>query len=417
VWSTRNALIGPYPSTYKDILGSLAVNAMLVHGGGELITPQITIDFLTLDDNNANIGDGTPHYTQINTGFTAHNMDAPPLIFLDFTYPEGKPAFIDPAGGEQFTVVVSAHASPPQPGTGVLYIDPEGDGTFASFPMSQISDNHYSAVFPAIPCGNVVNWYVSAQTTSAVTMSDPIDAPSRSFSTMSAISTTVAFGDDFQTDKGWTKVNNQFNTMAWKRGVPVGPAPVPTADFDGSGNCWFTNGNGAVAATLRLISPTIDATGGDYNVSYARWYSNNTGSFPNTDTMVVEVSNDNGTTWVNLETVGPGGPEASGGWYVKTTNIASKIAPTNQMKFRFNLTDVGGSSLIGAAVDAFRVELINCTPSCPADYNGDGFVDGIDYDLFNNDFEAGSMAADYNGDGFVDGIDYDLFNNDFEAGC
>jgi glycosylphosphatidylinositol phospholipase D len=55
--------------------------------------------------------------------------------------------------------------------------------------------------------------------------------------------------------------------------------------------------------------------------------------------------------------------------------------------------------------------------SCPADYNGDGFVDGIDYDEFNNDFEAGNMRADYNGDGFVDGIDYDMFNNDFEAGC
>lgn len=54
---------------------------------------------------------------------------------------------------------------------------------------------------------------------------------------------------------------------------------------------------------------------------------------------------------------------------------------------------------------------------CPADYNRDGFVDGIDSDQFNNDFEAGNMAADYNGDGFVDGIDYDRFNNDFEAGC
>ena len=56
-------------------------------------------------------------------------------------------------------------------------------------------------------------------------------------------------------------------------------------------------------------------------------------------------------------------------------------------------------------------------PECPPDYNGDGFVDGIDYDQFNNDFEAGNPAADYNHDGFVDGIDYDQFNNDFEAGC
>ena len=60
-------------------------------------------------------------------------------------------------------------------------------------------------------------------------------------------------------------------------------------------------------------------------------------------------------------------------------------------------------------------------PDCPADYNGDGFVDGIDYDNFNNDFESPDpqqqIRADYNRDGFVDGIDYDEFNNDFETPC
>ena len=58
---------------------------------------------------------------------------------------------------------------------------------------------------------------------------------------------------------------------------------------------------------------------------------------------------------------------------------------------------------------------------CTADYNGDGFVDGIDSDLFENDFESPDpvqqMRADINGDGFVDGIDYDMFNNDFENPC
>jgi hypothetical protein len=54
---------------------------------------------------------------------------------------------------------------------------------------------------------------------------------------------------------------------------------------------------------------------------------------------------------------------------------------------------------------------------CPADYNNDGFVDGIDSDQFNNDFEAGDSCADLNGDCFVDGIDSDYFNNEFESPC
>jgi hypothetical protein len=58
-----------------------------------------------------------------------------------------------------------------------------------------------------------------------------------------------------------------------------------------------------------------------------------------------------------------------------------------------------------------------CYLRCPADYNNDGFVDGIDADSFNNAFEAGSSCSDLNGDCFVDGIDSDYFANEFESAC
>ena len=79
IWDTRNQLVVTEPSTYTDILGNLEVNSILLHTG-DLITPQITIDWLTLDDDDANIGNGTPHYTEICAGFGAHNMDCPPLL-------------------------------------------------------------------------------------------------------------------------------------------------------------------------------------------------------------------------------------------------------------------------------------------------------------------------------------------------
>ncbi len=76
IWSTRNALAAAYPTTYLSILRSLTVNSILLHSG-ESITPEITIDFLTLDDNDGNIYNGTPHSVQIRAGFAAHNMDLP----------------------------------------------------------------------------------------------------------------------------------------------------------------------------------------------------------------------------------------------------------------------------------------------------------------------------------------------------
>jgi hypothetical protein len=54
---------------------------------------------------------------------------------------------------------------------------------------------------------------------------------------------------------------------------------------------------------------------------------------------------------------------------------------------------------------------------CPADFDGDGFVTGIDFDLYVAAFEAGEMSADFDGDGFVTGIDFDLYVGAFEAGC
>lgn len=66
-----------------------------------------------------------------------------------------------------------------------------------------------------------------------------------------------------------------------------------------------------------------------------------------------------------------------------------------------------------------------CTPvtsTCTGDFNGDGFVDGFDYDDFVNCFEVpancpSGVSADINGDGFVDGFDYDDFVLAFELGC
>jgi predicted outer membrane repeat protein len=63
------------------------------------------------------------------------------------------------------------------------------------------------------------------------------------------------------------------------------------------------------------------------------------------------------------------------------------------------------------------------TPDCPADFNGDGFLDFFDYDDFVACFEGvvcpgnDPNAADFNNDGFVDFFDYDDFVLAFEVGC
>jgi hypothetical protein len=92
IWSVRNELFNTHPSDYLEILSNLTINSVLLHNGDQ-ITPDITIDFLTLDDDNSDIYDGTPHCEEICAGFGAHSMDCPvPLdvschaTWVDFAY-------------------------------------------------------------------------------------------------------------------------------------------------------------------------------------------------------------------------------------------------------------------------------------------------------------------------------------------
>lgn len=80
VWETRNELKKTNPDTYLDIVRELWFNSIPLHRG-DLITPQVTIDWLTLDDNDDDIGNGTPHYWEIDAGFSKRRMPAPPLRF------------------------------------------------------------------------------------------------------------------------------------------------------------------------------------------------------------------------------------------------------------------------------------------------------------------------------------------------
>jgi hypothetical protein len=99
-----------------------------------------------------------------------------------------------------------------------------------------------------------------------------------------------------------------------------------------------------------------------------------------------------------------------GGKTWSTTNDGPANVCVDELVFMY------GSTTLLAATHGRGLFTAPAT-ACPADFNGDGFVDGLDYDQFNNAFESGDRAADFNRDGFVDGLDYDQFNNAFEAGC
>jgi len=416
VWGTRNALAASHPATYRSIISNLTLNSILVHSGST-ITPSITVDFLTLDDDNADITDGTPHYNQINAGFSAKAMPAPALAPLKFNYPNGRPDFISPSGGTTMRVEVQSLTANPQPGSAVLHVN-TGSG-FTTVPMTQISPNIYDAVFPAMACGGQVTYYFSAQTTGAVTVNSPGNAPTSTFSALAGSGLgPIVFTDNFESNLGWTVVNQGAVDGFWERAVPVPTSTCnrgnPGTDGDGSGSCFLTDNSSANACNSDvddggsiLLSPILNASQGATMVSYWRWFDNTgagTGSGQGQDTFLVEISSNGGTTWQNLETVGPTGTESDGGWFFKQFSLAAVpgFALTNQFRIRFIAQDLGTGSVVEAAVDAVKLQTLLCANPCPADLNASGTVDVQDLLAVIGAWGATSAnPADVNGNGVV----------------
>jgi hypothetical protein len=231
------------------------------------------------------------------------------------------------------------------------------------------------ATFGVTECGNSVDFEAIVAATDGFTVTPA------SGTALSANDILTAFEDNCETDPGWV-VNNDCTDGQWGRGIPAGGGDRgdPPSDGDGSGRCWLTDnadGNSDVdGGTTTLASPVLDASATDAIVEYTRWYSNDFGGSPNADVFNVYVSDDAGGSWTLLEQVGPGGPEASGGWYTVQHDLASVpgFVGNDQFRIAFEASDLGDGSVVEAAVDGIRISSIECE-SCVGDIDGNGTVD------------------------------------------
>ncbi len=330
-------------------------------------------------------------------------------VSLVFSFPLGRPSVINPAGGTVILLVVNGQAIP-KPDAGTLHVSTGGG--FTEIPMIETAPGAYSAVFPAVACLANVEYYFSVDVQGGETASNPFDAPNSTYTAEAFSGTAVSFLDKFSSDTGWTVTDGPgLKTGTWERGIPTGGGDRgdPANDADGSGFCYVTqniDGDFDVdGGTTTLTSPTLDATDPQANIGYTRWYSNGSGGNPQNDALVVEVSDDDGANWVNLETVGPTGPGVGGGW-IETAFLISDIpgiSNTNQFRVRFHASDTGGGNIVEAGLDLVKVFARFCEDlGCPADIDGDGTVGINDFlDLLAAWGPNPGHPADIDGDGTV----------------
>jgi hypothetical protein len=382
VWHTRAALMPNYPDDYMDIISSLAINAMPMHSG-DMITPSITIDYLTLDDDDGNIYNGTPHYDEICEGFNQHNMTCPEVHLIEFIYPDGHPELIDPAGGTTIGVEVIGVIENPVAGTGVFHYLSDS-GWVAEALTTTPTPNVYTLEFPAVDCGDEFYYYFSAQTDMGNTVTDPSGAPDDAYYTISALGFNVLIEDNFETNLGWTVEDSPgLVDGTWDMGIPVNcDRGDPPTDYDGSGQCALTDNSNLNQCNsdvddgyTYLISPILDLSEGDAFIKFALWYSNNVGNSPNSDLFKIYVSDNAGMSWTLVETIGP---LTVNEWIIHQFKVGSFVTPNSNIMVRFEASDLGDGSVVEAGVDMFQVLQPDCgqvgvfdeddTPDMPVDF-------------------------------------------------
>ena len=309
-----------------------------------------------------------------------------PMPGIEFDFPNGLPEFLNPDGDSILVSVTGANGGELEPGSATLHYAVTGD--FQSVPMAPIGGDLFDAVFPAVGCGEVVRFYFSAKTTLGVLVLNPLFAPNEFYTAIGGISQESIFTDDFERDFGWSvTVDDDLTDGQWERAVPIANSVCdrgnPGSDADGSGMCYVTDNDLATCnsdvdngATI-LTSPILDASVGTSFINYWRWYDNTgsgNGTNPGEDVMVIEITDDAGANWVELETVGPTGPEAEGGWFFRSHRVEDFVDSTSQLQIRFIVSDLNLASIIEAGVDGVELVQIGCPNNPIGDIDGDGIV-------------------------------------------
>ncbi len=296
------------------------------------------------------------------------------------------PEFIAPGQSTTIDVEIAAIGEALVANSAQLYYRFD-DGAYQTAALSQVSDFMFEATLPAASCGLDVEFYFAAAGGSTGVVTSPTDAPTTVYRAAIGEATEIV-SFDFEDTTGWSVVDDpNLIDGSWEAGVPVNfRRSDPPFDADGSGQCFLTandntDSNSDVDNGLTwLISPAFDAGERDARVDFALWYSNNYGGFPNEDVFRVDLSNDDGANWTEVLVFGP---VFWAGWEEHGFRISdSGLVPTNQMRVRFEASDLINGSVVEAAVDSFRVTRLEPCAFEAGDLNCDGVVDFGDINPF-----------------------------------
>jgi cysteine-rich repeat protein len=284
LWDLRSALVRDLGHD-AGVAQAEAIFAGVLQRAADI--PSAYMTALVADDDDADLGNGTPHYCTIERAFGRHGLATG---FQDTVV---APPIVD---GTTISVAVTPPQAPDCPASQITAIRVTwhaGDGVPATFDLAP--GTPWTGAFPSLPPGTVVGYTVEAQRddgTSIVFPQNPAD-PEYQLFIGPAIPIWCASMD---TDPMWNQSGNYGTEWNW--GESTGAGGDPYLAHTGDKN-WGTQvgGNGLYPASTATWSetPAIDTSQyANVHLQYWRWLGVEDRSY---DAATIEVNGQ--TAWQN----------------------------------------------------------------------------------------------------------------------
>ena len=360
LWDLREALDPRF--TYCDTLFHFARYA------GSQNFEDYLVDMLEWDDDDDDLFNGTPNSELIYEAFDLHGIGPGDQVII---YHDALDDTMDDQNPYEVVATIWHTITPVNEDLIFVNYKTNRDDEFVEVHMDPTGNPaEYSGSIPAQPIGTLVEYYISAVDERGRQYFNPVGAPDRTNFFIVGEPTTVVF-DDLETDTGWQvgAADDDATTGIWERVDPNGTYADDDPNFpyqpeddhtpDPGVNCYITgqqplgepdNGyNDVDNGKTTLFTPVYDLEGMEnVLVEYYRWYTIRTSL---DDSFFVDISNDGGNSWVNLETVA----STENYWQRSRFLLEQFVEPTSEVLLRFVAEDYPPGSLVEAGIDDFSI--------------------------------------------------------------
>ncbi len=358
-WKIRNRLNVAYGNAIGDqIANSIFLGWMNGYNQTQIKT-VIETQWLTLDDDDGNVNNGTPHYTHIDLGFKDQGFPGVTLFQVTVDSLTILANTTNQTSGYSVSARIVANQNPPLTATQLKYR--LNGGAFQTVNMTAGANDIYSGLIPAQLGRTSIEYYVTATNNAASTNVAPQSAPGVPVQFDVGIPHVIAAYnfDAAPDDQGFTHGGTGDE---WQRGDPSGKVGTGWADPGSSVsaiNCWGTDLGSTTAGSYSangnnwLRTPVLNCTGAiGTRLRFNRWLSVQASA---SDQARVRV---NGTqVYIN-----PTANLNDGGWVAQDIDISALADNNPSVTVEWALQSNGTTNYGGWNVDDVEVLWVEGLP-------------------------------------------------------